>query len=953
MNESMSPREDRPTEASIGRHGQPIQPRNVPIYLLILGFTIDFFAGYFGDTNKWGPLTVRWVTLIAMTVICASALLVFSRTIRNRHLRSLLWLGTFTLISHQFLNLLRKSEPFREYFEQGRPEFFIYLALRLTMAFSLIFLVSGLYLALISLRELYEKSLRKTDLLTKEVDARERIERELVKHQAELEEKVAERTESLEREIEERKEIERKINEESMRRTILMENSHDGIVILDHQCKVLEANRQFADMLGYTLEEVKELHAWDWDNQFSREQILEMAKMVQDGVDRFETTHRRKDGSVFNVEICSNGTQVDGDWFVLCVCRDITARKQLERDLKEREEKYRAAIETSGDGFCMVDMRGYVLEANQAYADRSGYRVEELVGKHISELDAQQSFEEIGQRIGEMRRNGNLLFETLHRAKDGSLWPVEVNVSYWPTVEGRFFAFLRDVLRRQSSEALIHARMQLSELSQKASLNELMRAALDTAERLTESQIGYFHFVEKDQENLTLQAWSSKTIETGCQIQVGEHYPISEAGVWVDCFHQRKPVIHNDYESLPHKQGLPEGHSPVIREMGVPVIRDDSVVAIIGVGNKPKDYNEDDVTILSNLAQLVIDLIERKRSEEALKASEESLRRAQEVSHTGSFTYDFKTDRFDFSEEAYRIFDLPIGSKVTSEVLESELVHPDDLQWVVEAHEHAQKAGQLNVVHRLAPQHGEKWVRICSEYERDASGFPFRAIGTIQDITELRQIQEERLELQGQLLHSQKLESLGILAGGIAHDFNNILMAILGNLDMVVSDLPPTSPAFDGVEQAIQASRRATDLTQQMLAYSGKGRFVIKRFDLSEMVTENINLFRASVAHNVSLNISLSPEELEIEADPGQIQQVIMNLLTNAVEAVGDNPGVVTLSTRLVEETPETLAESRLETLPRPGRFACLQVTDNGCGMDEETQQKLFDPFFTTKFLGR
>ena len=163
-----------------------------------------------------------------------------------------------------------------------------------------------------------------------------------------------------------------------------------------------------------------------------------------------------------------------------------------------------------------------------------------------------------------------------------------------------------------------------------------MQAALDTAEKLTESRIGYFHFVEPDQEHLTLQAWSTQTVHSGCQIQVGAHYPISQAGVWVDCFHARKPVIHNDYPNLPHKKGYPEGHSPVIREMGVPVLRDGLVVAIIGVGNKPTDYTEEDVSVLSNLASLVIDLVERKRAEEALRRSEENLRRAQEVSHTGS-----------------------------------------------------------------------------------------------------------------------------------------------------------------------------------------------------------------------------------------------------------------------------------------------------------------------------
>jgi diguanylate cyclase (GGDEF)-like protein len=216
-------------------------------------------------------------------------------------------------------------------------------------------------------------------------------------------------------------------------------------------------------------------------------------------------------------------------------------------------------------------------------------------------------------------RQGSGLFQTQHRAKNGRVWQAEVTVAYWPIAGGRFFSFIRDIHLRQRAEALLKARMHLSELALTSSLDDLLQAALDTAERFTGSQIGFFHFVDPDQENLTLQAWSTNTLRHMCTAEgKGLHYPISAAGVWVECVAQRQPVIHNDYASLAHKKGLPEGHAPVIRELTVPVIRNDSVVAIIGVGNKLVDYTADDAEMVRDLASMVMDVVDRKRIEERI-----------------------------------------------------------------------------------------------------------------------------------------------------------------------------------------------------------------------------------------------------------------------------------------------------------------------------------------------
>ena len=226
-------------------------------------------------------------------------------------------------------------------------------------------------------------------------------------------------------------------------------------------------------------------------------------------------------------------------------------------------------------------------------------------------------------------------------------------------------------------------------------------------------------------------------------------------------------------------------------------------------------------------------------------------------------------------------------------------------------------------------------------------------VGVARDITDLRCAEEERMELNSRLLHAQKLESLGVLAGGIAHDFNNLLMVILGNLDLALLKLDDTAEVRRSIEYAVNASRRATELTNRMLAYTGKGAFALLELNLSDLVEENANMFAAAVSKKLTLELRPDRTVPPVLADVAQIQQVIMNLITNASEAIGDHAGTIILTTGVRECDKDYLANSRLQEKPSPGRFVWLEVSDTGCGMDADTLQRLFDPFFTTKFTGR
>ena len=229
---------------------------------------------------------------------------------------------------------------------------------------------------------------------------------------------------------------------------------------------------------------------------------------------------------------------------------------------------------------------------------------------------------------------------------------------------------------------------------------------------------------------------------------------------------------------------------------------------------------------------------------------------------------------------------------------------------------------------------------------RDPEGSIYLVAGISRDVTDER-------KSEAALRQAQKLESLGVLAGGIAHDFNNLLTAVLGNLNLAQVKLPPNAASEPYLKNMESTILRAADLTRQMLAYSGKGKFVVEPLDLSRLVEEITHLLSVSISKKVILRYDLLPGLPAIEADATQVQQVIMNLVTNASEAIGDREGIINIATGTRDLDQKAMdflfAGQDLE----PGRFVTLQISDTGCGMSLETLAKIFDPFFTTKDSGR
>ncbi|HOD49656.1 MAG TPA: PAS domain S-box protein [Candidatus Hydrogenedentes bacterium] len=232
-------------------------------------------------------------------------------------------------------------------------------------------------------------------------------------------------------------------------------------------------------------------------------------------------------------------------------------------------------------------------------------------------------------------------------------------------------------------------------------------------------------------------------------------------------------------------------------------------------------------------------------------------------------------------------------------------------------------------------------------------GAPAGAINVGIDITQQKRMESERRQLEAQIQQTQKRDSLAVMAGGIAHDFNNLLMGVLGNAAIVLDELAENVPIRKNVAQIEKAARRAAELTRQMLAYSGKGRFVIETLNLNVVLEDMRPLLESAVTKKAEIVFELAPDVPFIEGDAAQLRQLVVNLAMNASEALEDHPGTVTLRTGFLHCAKDDLSSTYLEEEHPEGDYAYFELSDTGCGMSEETKAMLFDPFFTTKFTGR
>jgi PAS domain S-box-containing protein len=712
------------------------------------------------------------------------------------------------------------------------------------------------------------------------------------------------------------------LQEAEERYRTLFEQSPYGITLVDQQTmQIIQFNQATHVNLGYTREEFARLSIMDFEARDNQDEILERRNQLHDqGRISFESVHRTKTGEERNVVVDLQLISIAGRPTAISIFHDITEEKQAAIAIKENERRYRLLANNIKDVVWQLDTDMRFTYISPSDEQLRGFRADEVLGRPAWEIMTPASATRIRELAAARRLSidqgespGTMTIEIEELCKDGSTLWVETKSTPVFGDDGQFSGFVgtsRDISERRKMEEVLRQ------------TEELFRLFLEHSPVYT--------FIKDEDLKVT-------RVSRNFEQMVGK--PLDQ-------------II---------GKGMEELFPP---ELARNIIRDDrSVLATGQVVQVDEDLGEHSYTTIKFPFQLgdrkylggyTIDITPRKRAEEALKKSEEIFRLAFENANTGMCLVNTTGILLRVNRKMTEIFGY------SREELEGMLVHalavPEDQNLSREFITKTLKNELDNATFEKHYYHKDGHVitgLVSSSLVRDASGNPDYFISQVVDLTELRKAQEERLKLERQLLHTQKLESLGVLAGGIAHDFNNLLAAILGNLDLAQLRLPLSSPVRDNIAQSILACQRAADLTRQMLAYSGKGAFQMKKINLNDIVMENSELFRTVIPRNVSLNVATETELPDIEADPGQIQQVVMNLITNAAEAIGSRPGIISLNTGVVACDAAMISQSRLEEKPLPGEFVFVEVSDNGCGMEPETLSRLFEPFFTTKFTGR
>lgn len=366
----------------------------------------------------------------------------------------------------------------------------------------------------------------------------------------------------------------------------------------------------------------------------------------------------------------------------------------------------------------------------------------------------------------------------------------------------------------------------------------------------------------------------------------------------------------------------------------------------------------DDAGAIGGIIMFTEVITERKLAEAAVRQGEERLELALNGADLGLWDFDIAHSRVTVNKRCAEIFGFSMANVPQDVGVWRSQVHPEDLPRLSD-HMWAHVGGQrpnLDIEFRIFTRIGRPvWVQFRGKVVEWADGrVPIRIAGTIMDISIQRAADEERRAFEEQMQQTQKLESLGVLAGGIAHDFNNLLVGILGNADLALTEIPPISPLYDNLQAIVKSSERAAELCRQMLAYSGRGRFVVAPVSLNDMVAEMNQLLTVTVSKRVTLLFEPEPELPFVQADATQLRQIIMNLITNASEAIGDHEGTIRMSTgTLVWDGGDGGQQILGGELHRSRAYAYVRVSDTGSGMDDATLQRIFDPFFTTKFTGR
>jgi PAS domain S-box-containing protein len=593
--------------------------------------------------------------------------------------------------------------------------------------------------------------------------------------------------------------------------------------------------------------------------------------------------------------------------------RNRILQRALEEGVQRSEKRFRALIEHSFDAICLLDAQAAMLYCSPAAERILGYGAGELVGRNAVDLVAPQDRRLARLRLSEVLGMPGQTVTVQARAirKNGDVIWTE------------FFA--TNLLNEESVAAVV---LNFRDITGQKRFELILR---QNEERTQQELAELEHIYHTAPVGLCLIGADLRYLRINERLAAMNGFPAGE--------HLGRTV----WEIMPETARFFAPLLARIMESGRPVLdwqfRTDNAA-----GGEPRDLLASYYPVkaasgkIVGVAGVVQEITELKRVERVLRESEQRFRALIENSADGFVLLDAKGNLLYSGPPilGYQSQELRGRSVI-------DLIHPDERPGVPAAFAAFLERPGAVITSEYRMRHKDGTWRAIEAVGKNLLGD--RVIAGIvinyRDVTERKRLEE-------QLRETQKLESIGVLAGGVAHDFNNLLTGMLGNATLALDGLGPGHGGRSYIEEVIKAAQSAAHLTRQLLAYSGKGRFVIQPVDLSELTREMTTLVRTSIPKTVELRLDLAAGLPAVEGDRGQLQQLIMNLVINGAESIGeDASGTLEVATRIRAIDAESSGGIQ------PGTYVALEVRDSGCGMDQETQSKIFDPFFTTKFSGR
>ena len=749
----------------------------------------------------------------------------------------------------------------------------------------------------------------------------------------------------------------------------LLESAPDAILLVDARARIVLVNRRTEELFGYDRAELigREVEALV-PERFRRVHVGHRDGYIHEPRTRpmgagLDLDGRRKDGSEFPVEISLSPLRLDEETLVITIVRDVSERKAAEM-------RFRTLLESAPDAILLVDEVGEIALVNRRTEELFGYPAEELLGQRVEALvperfrGAHGHHRAVYVRAPKTRPMGAGL-ELFGRRKDGSEFPVEISLS--PITSGDqtlVTTIIRDISERKAAET---ERLELARAQAAKVEAETAASRLRSLQAVTEAALGHLTLdellaavLEPVQESLASEAATillldetrgalvaRASIGLESEVEAAVAVPIG-SGIAGRIAAERAAGIFDSLEQAVSPMLRASGFRSLV---GAPLLLGGDLLGVIEAGTAPpRRFTDDDAQLLQLFADRIALAIGQARLYEAERQAHAAAEAAQArlgeiMGDLDAIVWEADTPerpRFTFvGGRAEELLGYPLTRWTTEEHFWSTLIHPDDRERArLLSAEAAAVRRDHELEYRVQAADGRLvWVRDIVRVSAPDGAAGVRLRGMMVDVT-------QRRELEGRLLQSQKMEAVGQLAGGIAHDFNNLVTIISGFAKLLAARLDDEQARAELAEIEAAAARAAA-LTGQLLAFSRRGPHTSELFDVSELVSGIEKMLRRVIGEDIELTIRPSPEPLRIEADRGQLEQALVNLVVNASDAM-PRGGSICISTSATELTDEAAARVELS----PGHYVQLSVTDTGVGMSKETMDRIFEPFFTTKPAG-